>query len=384
MRIAYVTETFPPELNGVAATVARTVAWLRARGHDVQLIRPRQRGEASRDDADEWRVAGMPLPMYRALRIGAPVIAGLKARWSMLQPALVHVATEGPLGWAACRAARALTLPLSSDLRTNFDLYSRYYGWEPLAPLVGAYLRAFHNATDRTFVPTSAFAAQLRSRGFTDVAVVGRGVDAERFDPANRSDLLRAAWGARPEDPVLLHVGRLAAEKNLSLALRSFAAVRSIAPRARFVVVGDGPLRRRLQRQAGPDVHFAGEKSGSALAAHYASADILLVPSLTETFGNVTLEGLASGLAVVAFDTAAAAAHIRHGVNGMVATPGDEAEFIALATQAAQAGAGLLPLRQAARLGAVHVSWDSILGGFEQELLRLTSPQNVGAPAYAA
>jgi len=384
MRIAYVTETWPPELNGVAATAARTVAWLRARGHEVNVIRPRQSDEKAGESIGELRVPGIALPMYPTLRVGAPLIAALKRRWLAAPPALVHVATEGPLGWAACRAARVLDLPLSSDLRTHFDLYSDYYGWGMLKPLVGGYLRAFHNATDRTFVPTRALAAQLRGRGFVEVSVAGRGVDAQRFDPALRSELLRSAWGVRPDGVVLLHVGRLAAEKNLPLALASFAAVREAVPDARLVIVGDGPLRDSLQRQAGPGVHFAGPKSGSELAAHYASADILLVPSLTETFGNVTLEGLASGLAVIAFDVAAAAVHIGHGANGLLAAVGDAQGFMRLAQQAAMAGPALQPLRDAARRSAERVSWDSILTAFERELLQVAARQRSGVAAYAA
>lgn len=384
MRIAYVTETWPPELNGVAATASRTVSWLRDRGHDVEVVRPRQRGEQTGEVEGELRVPGLPLPMYPDLRIGAPSIAALKRRWQAAPPALVHVTTEGPLGWAACRAARLAGLPVTSDLRTHFDLYSDYYGWGLFKPLVTGYLRAFHNATDRTFVPTRALAAQLRGRGFDEISVVGRGVDAQRFDPSLRSDLLRTAWGARPDDVVLLHVGRLAAEKNVPLAVRSFAAVRAVLPHARLVVVGDGPLRDRLKRDAGPAVHFAGAKSGGALAAHYASADILLVPSMTETFGNVTLEGLASGLAVIAYDLAAAAVHIRHGEDGLLAPAGDEAAFIRLAQQAAAAGAALQPLRMAARQAAERVSWDSILSSFECELMQVAARQRGAVPVYAA
>ncbi len=395
MRIAYVTETWPPELNGVAATASRTVSWLRSRGHQVEVVRPRQRDERSGAvghaeacaDAyanDELRVPGMALPMYPDLRIGAPLIGRLQRRWRSTAPDLVHVATEGPLGWAACRAARRLDLPLTSDLWTHFDLYSRYYGWGAFRPVVAGYMRAFHNATDRTFVPTQALATDLHDRGFDGLGVVGRGVDAQRFDPSLRSDLLRTAWGARHADPVLLHVGRLAAEKNLPLVLRTFVAVRAVQPRARLVIVGDGPLRDELKREAGPGVHFTGAQSGGALAAHYASADILLVPSVTETFGNVTLEGLASGLAVIAYDMAAAAVHIRHGSNGLLAPAGDETEFIRLASQAAAAGPALLPLRVAARLTAERVSWDAILACFERELMQVATRQRSVVPVHAA
>ena len=383
MHIAFVTETYPPELNGVSATVARAVRWLRTRGHLVHLVRPRQRGESAKDDAEEWRVAGLPLPMYRDLRMGLPVFSGLNRRWRMKRPDVIHVATEGPLGWAACLTGRRIGVPVTSDLRTHFDLYSDYYGLGFMRGLVSGYLRSFHNATDCTFVPTTALATSLRARGFERLSVVGRGVDAERFAPAQRSEQLRQAWGATPDDPVLLHVGRLAAEKNIPLVLRAFESMQTLRPRARLVMVGAGPLRQNLERLAPPGVVFAGELRGQGLAEHFASSDIFLFPSLTETFGNVTLEALASGLVVVAFDVAAASVHITHGTSGFVAEPGDDAEFVALARRAVEDLHRLSPMRQSARRAALAASWDSTLNGFEDVLLKVRAARQGIRAAYA-
>jgi len=383
VHIAFVTETYPPELNGVSATVARAVSWLRARGHLLHLVRPRQRGESAKDDAEEWRVAGLALPMYRDLRMGLPVLPGLKLRWRKRRPDVIHVATEGPLGWAACRAGRRLGVPVTSDLRTNFDLYSDYYGLGFMRGLVSGYLRSFHNATDRTFVPTRALAASLHERGFEQLSVVGRGVDAERFAPARRSEQLRQAWGAAPDDPVILHVGRLAAEKNIPLVLRAFESMRTLRLRARLVLVGAGPLRQNLERTAPPGVVFAGELRGQELAEHYASSDIFLFPSLTETFGNVTLEALAAGLVVVAFDVAAASVHITHGASGFVAEAGNETQFVVLARRAVADLHRLTPMRQAARHAGLAASWDSTLSGFEDVLLSVGSARQGLRTAYA-
>jgi glycosyltransferase involved in cell wall biosynthesis len=384
VRIAYVTETYPPELNGVSGSVARAVSWLRARGHAVHLIRPRQAGEAASDNDDEWLVRGAPLPMYRELRIGMPMIGGLKRRWRSSPPEIVHIATEGPLGWAARRAARALAIPVTSDLRTNFDLYSDYYGFGAVSGVVTAYLRHFHNGTNLTFVPTRALATQLRERGFRHLAVVGRGVDTERFTPARRNPALRMRWGASAEDPVLIHVGRLAPEKNVGLVLRAFQAARQRCPRAQLVIVGDGPLRRKLEMTAGADVHFTGVLRDAELAECYASADVFLFPSVTETFGNVTLEALASGLALVAYRTAAAAVHVRHGANGLLAAPGDEARFIDLACRAAEGLRALQLVRTLARRTALATSWDAVLAVFENALLSQRAAPDITAPAYAA
>ncbi len=364
MRISYVTETYPPEVNGVALTVDRFVRGLRARGHAVDLVRPRQSHEQECDSRTEWRAPGIPIPMYRDLRIGLPLISRLTRRWNASRPQLVHVATEGPLGWAAIRAARANGVPVTSDFRTNFDQYSEHYGFGWLRGMVSGYLKHFHNATDRTFVPTTAMRKTLMQQGFERTEVVGRGVDAESFSPMHASAQLRASWGANETTPVLLYVGRLASEKNVPLAFRAFEAVRARMPAARLIVVGDGPLRKRLAC-AHPEAVFVGPQRGAALAQHYASADIFLFPSLTETFGNVTLEGLASGLLVVAFRSGAAAVHIDDCVSGILIEPGDEQGFIAGACAVAQQFDRLSMMRSSARRAGVAASWDTAINRFE-------------------
>lgn len=364
MRIVYVTETYPPEVNGVALTVARTVGQLRRRGHAVTLVRPRQPGEAARDDAGEWRTAGLPIPMYRDLRFGVALTSTLRRRFARQRPELVHVATPGPLGAAAVRAARALALPVTTDYRTNFDAYSRYYGFGWLAPMVHGYLQRFHDLGHRTFVPTRAMQAQLHDAGFSRLHVIGRGVDTTLFSPERRSEAWRSGHA-----PVLLHVGRLAAEKNVALALRAFDAVRERQPDARMLVVGDGPQRARLKARF-PAATFVGALRGEALASVYASADVFLFPSLSETFGNVTLEAMASGLAVVAYDAAAAGEYLRGNAGARLVAPGDEDGFIAAACELA----ALPPerLRQCgalAREAALKLRWEDVCAQFERQLI---------------
>jgi glycosyltransferase involved in cell wall biosynthesis len=203
------------------------------------------------------------------------------------------------------------------------------------------------------------------------VEVQGRGVDTQLFCPERRSAGLRARWNAAdPRQVVMLYVGRLAAEKNVLLALRAFQAARRLRPLTRMVVVGDGPLRARLERDF-PAAEFVGPQQGEALAAHYASADLFLFPSQSETFGNVTLEALASGLAVVAIDLAAASQHVSHGVSGLLVPPDDEEAFIRTAIRAAEMGELLAPMRHAARQAALQARWEQVLGRFEQRLAQI-------------
>lgn len=374
MRIAYVTETWPPELNGVSLTVARMVGHLRQRGHRLDLVRPAQPGETRGRDALEWRTAGFALPMYPDVRVGLALPGTLARRFAASRPDLVHLATPGPLAWAALTAARAAGIPVASDFRTNFHTYSRYYGLGFLSGTALSLLRRFHNLTDLTFVPTEAAARDLGAAGFQRVAVVGRGVDTVRFDPAHRREALRAEWGAAPQTPVFLAVGRVAAEKNIELALRAWQAACARTPDGadapRMVVVGDGPARGRLEREW-PGVRFVGARRDDDLAAHYASADVFLFPSLSDTFGNVVLEALASGLPVVAHDCAAPQEHVENGRTGALVTPGDEAGFIAaavgmVAPAAAPARAAMRPL---ARAAALRADWAEVLARFEAHLL---------------
>ncbi len=376
MRTAVVTESYPPELNGVAQSVARLVQHLTEHGHRVDLVRPAQHGERRGDAAtaalggSELRTPGVPLPMYRDLRFGLLRATPLVERWQQDRPSVVHVATEGPLGWAALRAARQLAIPVSADFRTNFPAYAAHYGFGWAESLVLAYLRAFHNRADVTFVPTRAMRDALANVGFERLEVVGRGVDLDLFSPARRSERRRAIWGVAPDQPVVLYVGRLAAEKNVELVFDAFRAMRSRARRARLVVVGDGPLRERLEKQE-PEAVFVGVRRGTELAEHYASADLFLFPSLTDTFGNVVAEALASGLLVVAYDCAAAQTLIRSGHNGLTVRPNDRAGFIAHASAAALRLPALQPLREAARRSAEQIGWDAVLRRFETSLLQL-------------
>jgi len=368
--LAIVTETYPPEVNGVAMTIGRLVDGLRDNGHRVRVIRPRQPMEkiaGALVAGADLALPGFPLPGYAGLRFGWPAKRRLCTLWRAARPDAVHVVTEGPLGWSAVAAARALGIPVTSGFHTNFDRYSRHYGIGWLQPSVAAYLRGFHRRTRATLVPTAALAASLAGEGLSGVRVVGRGVDVELFDPARRSAVLRAEWGLAEDDLAVLYVGRLAAEKNIGLALRAFAAIQARLPSARLVLVGDGPLRERLQRQS-PQHHFAGQRLGAELAAHYASGDLFLFPSLTETFGNVTQEALASGLAVLAFRSAAAAETIVDGENGRAIAPGDEAAYIAAALQVAIDGASRRQLREHARQSMLARGWGDVALRFEAVL----------------
>ena len=364
MRIEIVTDTFAPDVNGVAMTLGRLRDGLRERGHRVHVIHT-----AAQAAAGESSAAAVPLPGYKEVRVGLPKPFELRSRWLRKRPDVIYVATESPLGTSAVKAANALGIPVATGFHTNFQDYMGQYRLAALEPMAMAYLKRFHQRADCTLAPSDDIVERLQAAGFDRVHRLGRGVDTSLFHPAKRSESLRAAWGARPGAPVAIMVGRVAAEKNFDLAIEAFAKMRHAVPDTRCVVVGDGPLRARLQEKH-DWLHFAGMRSGEDLAAHYASADVLIFPSETETFGNVLLEGMASGLTTVSYDYAASALHVRHGENGLKASKGDAAEFIRHAVDALALKPGD-DLRQAARETAGRLGWEQVVAQMEERLLEI-------------
>jgi glycosyltransferase involved in cell wall biosynthesis len=277
----------------------------------------------------------------------------MQARWQARRPHAVYIATEGPLGWSALTAARRLGIPAATGFHTRFDDYVGRYGAGFLAPWVLAWLRRFHNRGDMTLVPTLELQLQLQAQGFRQVQRLGRAVDTRQFHPGWRDAALRERWGLADEDLAVVSVGRLAPEKNLALTVAAFRALQARHPRARLILVGDGPVRAELQA-ANPDLLFAGVQRGDELSRHYASADLFLFSSLSETFGNVTLEAMASGLATVAYDYGAAREHLRHGEHGAAVPFADDQEFIRATVRLGSQGA-LYRIGESARSAVQHL-----------------------------
>jgi glycosyltransferase involved in cell wall biosynthesis len=332
MRFAIVTETYPPEVNGVALTVQGLETGLRQRGHAVSLVRPRQATDTGEGLDDTLLVRGARLPRYPGLKFGLPATRRLLALWKESPPDAIYVATEGPLGWSAVRAARRLGIPVATGFHTRFDEYMRDYGARFLEHTALRWMRRFHNGAQATLVPTRELAGFLQAQGFRHVVRLARAVDAQHFSPSRRDDALRAHWGLQPDDLAVIYVGRIAAEKNLDLSIRAFGAIRQRHPTAKFVWVGDGPIRERLAQEH-PDFIFCGVQRGEALARHFASGDLFLFSSHSETFGNVTLEAMASGVPTVAFNYGAAREHLVDGVHG--AAVEDDDAFLAAAQRLA-------------------------------------------------
>jgi len=261
------------------------------------------------------------------------------------------------------QAARRLGIPVATGFHTRFDSYAGAYGVGLLEPVVRHWLRRLHNASGATVVPTEELREWLERQGFRRVRVVARGVDTTLFDPKRRDSQLRARWGVPDDGLAVIHVGRIAAEKNLGLAVEAFRSVQTHNPAARFVWVGGGPPAERLRRE-NPDFVFTGMRLGEDLAAHFASADVFLFPSLTETYGNVTLEAMASGVPTVAFDYGAAREHLRDREHGRLVPFGDAGAFIEAAVALAADAPARRNMSTAARRKALGLRPEKVARDF--------------------
>lgn len=382
MQIALVTETYVPEINGVAKTLARLVEELLARDHNVHVIRPAQKSESrhsefTQDGPKQTLLTGLPIPGYAGLQFGLPAGRKLRQLWNTEQPDIIYVATEGPLGWSAVKAANRCGIPVISGFHTNFDMYSRHYHLGFLENLIFGFLKKMHNRTLCTLAPSPQMVEDLRQRGISDTCLFSRGVDTRVYSPTHRDPDLRREWQQHDDDLIALYVGRIAAEKNIDLLLAAFDAMRERRPHSRLVMVGDGPMLAGLRRQR-PDVVFPGPRVGADLSRHYASADVFLFASETETFGNVVLEAMSSGLALVAYDYAATQMHVRDRENGIAVTLGDADAFIQAVSHLSTDDELLKRLQQQARQSAEQVDWKNVIDLFEQRLVTYVKPRQRG------
>lgn len=358
MRLTLISETFWPQTNGVSNVLGRLVDYARARGHQVQLIIPRYRERQG--NPDEVGVFSMPFPLYPEVRVPLLIPGRVWRRVVAFQPELIHIATEATLGLALLLKARKSAFPVVSSYHTNFSQYVRHYYGGFLEGRIWQYLRWFHNQCLRTYAPSQMTLEELTHRGFRNVEIFSRGADTRLFNPRRRSPALRQQLGLKEGDVLAAYVGRLAKEKNLPQLLRAFSRLRERASGVYLLLVGDGPIRGELERSKPPGVLCVGYKRGEELATHFASADFFWFPSLTETFGNVVLEALASGLPVVGFRAGGVPHSVHDGDNGLLAEPGDEEAFLRHAETLCREPALRRRMSEAAWTYAQSQTWEHI------------------------
>ena len=331
MRVTLVTETYLPQVNGVSRTLGQLVRHLLERGDEVQLVHP-DYGETG-EGAESCLVRSMVLPFYKELRLPLPPFGILAHRAiERFRPDLVHIATEATLGLSVLVQARRRKIPTVSSFHTNFDQYSDHYRVGFAKGTIWRYLRWFHNHTLETFVPSRTTISALQGRGFERLILWPRGVDSSPLLYPDRPgrETVRRSLGFGPDDVVIAYVSRIAVEKNVSYLADALCQIAGARPNVRLLFVGDGPARGELERRMGAQAKFVGYRTGEDLADHYAAADLFAFASLTETFGNVVLEALASGLPVVALRAGGVGDIVSPGVTGTLLDPAaGPAEFAA-------------------------------------------------------
>jgi glycosyltransferase involved in cell wall biosynthesis len=371
MRVTLVTETYFPQVNGVSRTLGQLVRALTRMGDLVQVVHP-DYGEPPENDRI-CLVRSTPIPFYPELRLPLPPFGETCRAITDFAPDLIHIATEATLGHAALRRALDQNIPVVSSFHTNFDQYADHYGVGWIKGAIWRYLRWFHNATRETYVPSRATIADLEAKGLQRLTLWPRGVDGSLFRPdrPGRAEL-RRSLGFEPDDVVILHVSRIAAEKNVAYLGEALKGVASAKSNVRLLIVGDGPARRDLELTLGDAARFVGYRTGDDLADHYSAADVFAFASLTETFGNVILEAMASGLPVVAVRSGGPGEIIRPGETGFLVEPTAPAsEFAELLIGLVDDTGRRTTMSRAARDYALSQTWDAIMGDLRERYCRI-------------
>ncbi len=321
MRIALFTEVFLPKIDGITNRLRHTLACLEAEGHECMVFAP-DTASCCHGAARIVRVPSLPFPQYPGVRVSLPD-PRIAAALVHFAPDVVHAVGPACLGVVGIAASRALRLPIVASYHTDFPRYLPGYGLGFAERAIWPLIRAVHGAAHLNLCPSRFTQEELLEHGVRDVGIWRGGVDAALFHPGRRTHAMRLRLSnGRPELPLLLSVGRLSAEKNLE----SFAEILEGVPEAQLALVGDGPARGALERALAPyagdgRVHFAGFLRGAELAGAFASADLFVMPSKTETLGFVVLEAMASGLPVVAAHAGGLPDLVCHGENGLLYHP---------------------------------------------------------------
>ena len=382
LKITLVTETFPPEINGVALTLEKLHNFLNISGHRPSVIRPRRFSETRKPEL----VQGFPIPMYPKLRFGIGSPLRLYQTIKSKMPDIIHLATEGPLGLACLGIAKSLRIPVVSSFHTNFDLYANDYKMGFLSSGISHYLRWFHNQTEATFAPSNACLERLQALGYKNTKIWTRGVDTSLFNPIQKDLNFKSKIGLSETDILLLYVGRLAPEKNIGSLLETFKKARNTLSKQGknlfLALVGTGPLVEQSDLEKINGIILPGELRGNHLAQWYASADIFVFPSTSETFGNVILEAQASGLPVLCLNSQATQERICNHHDGILAA--NIEEFERLLTDLTADKSKRDYLGKNAFITAKSQKWDDIFNRLYQEYCEVIESTKTNFPNKAA
>lgn len=328
LRVALVTGVYDYIKDGISLTLNRLVDHLESQGIEVLVFAPTAREPAFEHSGKLISTPSIPMPFRPEYRLSLGLPHSARRLLADFRPTLFHIAAADILGYRALRLARRWNIPVVASYHTRYDLYLKYYGADFLRKPGLRYLRHFYAQCEHLYVPSDSMADELREEyQGTDIRPWSRGIDTARFHPSNRSQNWRKSLGIDGDEILVTFVSRLVQEKGLETLANVLQRLKDKGVPHRSMIVGDGPERSNLHQRL-PDTIFTGFLHGDALARAYASSDIFLFPSATETFGNVTLEAMASGLPTVCADATGSRSIVVKDVTGFLAEPGSEAEFI--------------------------------------------------------
>jgi glycosyltransferase involved in cell wall biosynthesis len=365
MRIAIATEVHPPKIDGISRRLEHTICELVAQGHEVMVVAPAPSEPVCAGER-LVPIPGIRFTQYPGVQLGLPH-PRLFGALASFQPDVVHAVGPVATGLWALLAARFLAIPAVASYHTDLPAYAARYGYASFEERAWRALRAIHDLADLTLCPSRYTRAQLVARGFSNVGLWRGGVDPELFHPRKRSLAMRSRLaGGRVDRPLLLSVGRLAAEKSL----HTLAPVLDELPGVQLAFVGDGPERHRLENTyRGLPVVFAGVLEGEELAQAFASADAFVMPSTTETMGFAVLEAMASGLPVVAADAGGVRDLVRHDETGLLYDPAESKGALEPIRRVIGSRALAADLARSARRFAERASWEwetrTLVGGYQ-------------------
>jgi glycosyltransferase involved in cell wall biosynthesis len=329
MKIAIVSDTFYPQVNGVSNTFGKMMAYMDKKGTDYRFCVPLWENLPSLDSERILRFESFRPWFYPECRLAVPSRGNyekLKNYLDRFRPEVLHIATEFSLGYLALKYSRERGIPLVMSYHTDIPSYLKYYNFQLFENAVWAYFRWFHSYALLNLVPSQATLTQLQAQNFSNLSLWQRGIDLERFSPVHRQEEIRRQITA-PAKVILLYVGRIAVEKELDVLMEAVKILAARGLPCRLAVVGDGPYRQDLESRQEAGIIFLGYKSGQELQSIYASADVFVFPSSSETYGNVILEAMASGLPVIAPYAGGIKENLQDGVNGLAFVAGDATDM---------------------------------------------------------
>lgn len=366
LKIAIFTDTFAPEVNGVAKTLKRFTEYLDEQGIEYRVFAPKSSNE-DLYSSNVHRFLSLPFFLYQECRLALPKMSNVREELQLFQPDIIHVATPFNMGLCGLHYAKKLNIPVVGSYHTNFDKYLAYYDMQFLSRVLWKYMHWFHRPLKKIFVPSTDTKEQLQKRGFTNLSIWSRGVDISTYHSNYNEQRVRDAYQIK-EKYILLYVGRISPEKDVNLLpdINKKLLQKGI-DNVHWLIVGDGPLKDEMEQTASTNMTFAGYITGEDLAEIYAAANLFVFPSATETFGNVVLESMACGTPVIGVNAGGVRTIIKDGVTGILCEEKDNDAFTEAIIRMLSNRVERETMRLEVKKYAKTQAWDAIFDGLLEE-----------------